>query len=84
MGKLSSDEEHLEFRYKEDLKIRQFQATVDSVLLYGSETWTIFATLSKQIEDAISACCEWPCIFIGVTKSATQNFTVTCQKSPIK
>ena len=36
---------------KRILKIRLFQATVESILLYGSESWvTIPATLSKQID----------------------------------
>ena len=35
---------------KRVLKIRLFQATVESILLYGSETWTIPAALSKQID----------------------------------
>ena len=33
-----------------DLKINLFQATVESILLYGSETWTITASLKKKID----------------------------------
>ena len=33
-----------------DLKIRLFIATVESILLYGSETWTITKSLSKRID----------------------------------
>ena len=32
------------------LKISLFQATVESILLYGTETWTIPAALSKKID----------------------------------
>ena len=35
---------------RRDLKIRLFQATVESILLYGSETWTIPVALSKRID----------------------------------
>ena len=35
---------------RRSLKIRLFQATVESILLYGSETWTITKTLSKRID----------------------------------
>ena len=33
-----------------DLKIRLFVATVESILLYGAETWTISHTLAKRID----------------------------------
>ena len=33
---------------RRELKVRLFQATVESVLLYGSETWTVTKTLSKK------------------------------------
>ncbi|KAL5257936.1 hypothetical protein ACHWQZ_G012773 [Mnemiopsis leidyi] len=32
------------------MKIRLFVATVESILLYGSETWTLTESLSKQID----------------------------------
>ena len=35
---------------KRDLKIRLFQATVESILFYGSETWTVSSSLSKRID----------------------------------
>ena len=35
---------------RRDLKINLFQATVESILLYGSETWTITASLKKKID----------------------------------
>ena len=35
---------------RKDLKIRLFQATVESILLFGSETWTITETLAKRID----------------------------------
>ena len=31
-------------------KIRLFQATVESILLYGSESWTITSTIRKQLD----------------------------------
>ena len=35
---------------RRDLKIRLFLATVESILLYGSETWTVTKTLAKRID----------------------------------
>ena len=35
---------------RRDLKINLFQATVESILLYGSETWTITESLKKKID----------------------------------
>ena len=35
---------------KRSTKARLFLATVDSVLLYGSETWTITTTLCRQLD----------------------------------
>ena len=35
---------------RRDLKIRLFTATVESVLLYGSETWTMTKRLTKTID----------------------------------
>jgi len=35
---------------RKDLKIRLFQATVESILLYGSETWTMTKALVKKID----------------------------------
>ena len=32
------------------LKVRFFRASVESVLLYGSETWTLTRTLEKQLD----------------------------------
>ena len=37
-------------KLRKDLKIRLFQATVESILLYGSETWTITKALEKKID----------------------------------
>ena len=36
-------------KMRRKLKIRLFRATVESILLYGSEKWTITETLAKQI-----------------------------------
>ena len=33
-----------------DLKIRMFQITVESILLYGPETWTVLETLAERID----------------------------------
>ena len=38
---------------RRDLKIRLFQATVESILLYGTETWTMTKSLVKKID----GCC---------------------------
>ena len=35
---------------RKDLKINLFQATVESILLYGSETWTMTESLKKKID----------------------------------
>ena len=35
---------------KRQIKIRLFVSTVESVLLYGSETWTLTNTITKQID----------------------------------
>ena len=35
---------------RKDLKIRLFKATVESILLYGSETKTVTETLAKRID----------------------------------
>ena len=35
---------------RRDLKVRLFQATVESILLYGSETWTMTKSLTKKID----------------------------------
>ena len=35
---------------RRDLKVRLFQATVESILLYGSETWTMKKSLIKKID----------------------------------
>jgi len=32
------------------LKVRQFLDTVESILMYGSETWTVSQTLAKRID----------------------------------
>ena len=39
---------------RRDMKIRLFRATVESVLLYGSETWTIGHSLEKRINGCYS------------------------------
>ncbi|KAL5255427.1 hypothetical protein ACHWQZ_G010854 [Mnemiopsis leidyi] len=36
------------------MKIRLFRATVESVLLYGSETWTISQAMAKRINGSYS------------------------------
>ena len=35
---------------RRDLKVRLFQATVESILLYGSETWTMKKSLINKID----------------------------------
>ena len=35
---------------RKHLKIRLFQATVEQILLYASETWTVTDTLAKKID----------------------------------
>ncbi len=39
---------------RREMKIRLFRATVESVLLYGSEAWTISQSLSKRINGCYS------------------------------
>ena len=35
---------------RKDLKISLFRATVESILLYGSEAWTVTETLAKRVD----------------------------------
>ena len=35
---------------KNSLKIRTFKATIEHILIYGSEYWTIDSTMRKQID----------------------------------
>ena len=39
---------------RRDLKIRLFKATVEPILLYGTETWTITESLKKRIDGCYS------------------------------
>ena len=39
---------------RRNLKIRLFQATVESILLYGTETWTVTESLKKKIDGCYS------------------------------
>ena len=39
---------------RRDMKVRLFRATVESVLLYGSETWTISQSMAKHINGCYS------------------------------
>ena len=39
---------------RKDIKIRLFRATVESVLLYGSETWTMSQSLVKRVNGCYS------------------------------
>ena len=39
---------------RRDLKIRLFQATVESIFLYGTETWTITESLKKRTDGCYS------------------------------
>ena len=39
---------------RKDMKIRLFRATVESVLLYGSETWTMSQSLVKRVNGCYS------------------------------
>ncbi|KAL5259157.1 hypothetical protein ACHWQZ_G009571 [Mnemiopsis leidyi] len=53
------------------MKIRLFRATVESVLLYGSETWTISQAMAKRINGSYSRMSRmalnirWPNIIIN-------------------
>ena len=44
---------------RRDLKINLFQATAESILLYGSETWTMTESLKRRLMDATHECCGW-------------------------
>ena len=48
-------------KMRRQLKIRLFRATVESILLYGSETWTITEALAKQID----GCYTWHLTFLS-------------------
>lgn len=40
----------ISYEFMKDLKIRMFQITVESILLYGPETWTVLETLAERID----------------------------------
>ena len=52
---------------RKDLKIRLFQATVESILLYGSETWTMTKALVKKIDGFTTTI--WHFLLFGSEKS---------------
>ena len=39
---------------RRDIKIRLFRATVEAILLYGSETWTVTSSLAKRLDGCYS------------------------------
>ena len=39
-------------KLSKNIKVKLFQATVESVVLYGSETWTV----TKKIGEALNGC----------------------------
>ena len=40
----------MDIKNKNKFKIKTFLATVEAVLLYGSETWTLTKALTKQFD----------------------------------
>ena len=61
------------------VKIRLFIATVESVLLYGAETWTIIQTMIKQLEFF-----GWPLMSHGNNTYPTYNYMVNYRQYPPK
>ena len=47
---MSQVEENKELELSRKLKVRLFVATVESLLLYGAETWTFTKALKKQLD----------------------------------
>ena len=67
---------------RRDLKIRLFTATVESVLLYGSETWTMTKRLTKTIDGCYTRMLRMALnINQYMMRSPTQNFMEIYQKS---
>ena len=63
--------------FSRELKIRLFTATVESILLYGSETLAITKSLSKKLMDATPGCQEWHQTLTGGHTRPIKNYTET-------
>ena len=50
MGSNTQDEINLELQNENSLKIRTFKATIEHILLYGSECWTINSKMRIKID----------------------------------
>ena len=68
-------------KMENSLKIRTFKATIEPILLYGSECWTIDSTIRKQIDVVIPGYLELPQIYHGKIRSLIYNCTGECQRS---
>ena len=53
MGSIKQNGNGLEIKaIKRSLKVRFFPATVESVIMYGAESWTLTITLEKRLDGA--------------------------------
>ena len=62
------------------LKRSPFLSTIESVLLYGSETWTLTQRLRNHWTAAIPACCAWLLKYHGRTTCGTSTSMTACRE----
>ena len=84
---MSQPEEVWSSKLSRSLKVRLFLATVESVLLYGAETWTLRETLKKQLDGCYTRMLRmalhvsWQSrttnadLYLGLTKSNIKDTT---------
>ena len=66
-------------KMENSLKIRTFKATIEPILLYGSDLFTIDSTIRMQIDSYYTGYLEWPQIYYGKIISTIHNCTRECQ-----
>ena len=71
----------MKFQNEISLKIRTFKATIEPILLYGGECWTIDSTMRKKSMVIIPGYLEWTHIYHGKVRSPIHNCTAVCQRS---
>ena len=72
--------------WKSDLRTAiKVTALIESVLLYGSETWTMSKWLNKVLDGCSQECFEWLWMSINIEiESLMLNSMVTYQESALK
>ena len=66
------------------IKIRLFIATVESVLLYGAETWTITQTMKKQLDGCYTRLLRMALMSHGNNTYPIYNYMVNYRQYPPK